>query len=43
MREHGMYLAPSPFEAGFISAAHTEEMIEKTLNAAASAFKEMLN
>jgi len=43
MREHGMYLAPSPFEAGFISAAHTEEMIEKTLNAAASAFKEMVS
>jgi glutamate-1-semialdehyde 2,1-aminomutase len=42
MREQGIYLAPSPFEAGFISAAHTEEMIDKTLDAAVNAFKEML-
>jgi glutamate-1-semialdehyde 2,1-aminomutase len=42
MREQGIYLAPSPFEASFISAAHTEEMIDKTLDAAANAFKEML-
>lgn len=43
MRGQGIYLAPSAFEASFISAAHTEEMIEKTLNAASNAFKEMLH
>lgn len=31
MLEHGVYLAPSQFEAGFTSLAHTEEDIEQTL------------
>jgi glutamate-1-semialdehyde 2,1-aminomutase len=31
MLERGIYLAPSQFEAGFTSLAHTEEDIEKTL------------
>jgi glutamate-1-semialdehyde 2,1-aminomutase len=34
MLEHGIYLAPSQFEAGFTSVAHTEEDINKTLAAA---------
>ena len=34
MLEEGVYLAPSQFEAGFLSAAHTSEDIEKTLRAA---------
>jgi glutamate-1-semialdehyde 2,1-aminomutase len=34
MLERGIYLAPSQFEAGFTSLAHTEEDIEKTLQAA---------
>jgi glutamate-1-semialdehyde 2,1-aminomutase len=34
MLEHGIYLAPSQFEAGFISLAHTSEDIEQTLAAA---------
>lgn len=34
MLERGVYLAPSQFEAGFTSIAHTEEDIEKTLQAA---------
>ncbi|GAA6622023.1 glutamate-1-semialdehyde 2,1-aminomutase [Scytonema sp. NUACC26] len=34
MLEHGVYLAPSQFEAGFTSIAHTEEDIEQTLQAA---------
>jgi glutamate-1-semialdehyde 2,1-aminomutase len=34
MLEHGVYLAPSQFEAGFTSLAHTEEDIDKTLAAA---------
>lgn len=28
--DHGIYLAPSPFEAGFLSLAHTPEDIERT-------------
>ena len=38
MLEHGVYLAPSAFEAGFLSLAHTDEIIEKTLEAAAKCF-----
>ncbi|MBA3921674.1 MAG: glutamate-1-semialdehyde 2,1-aminomutase [Nostocaceae cyanobacterium] len=34
MLEHGVYLAPSQFEAGFTSVAHTEEDIDRTLAAA---------
>ncbi|WP_414621502.1 glutamate-1-semialdehyde 2,1-aminomutase [Calothrix sp. CCY 0018] len=34
MLEHGIYLAPSQFEAGFTSIAHTEEDIEQTLQVA---------
>ncbi|MEH2297772.1 glutamate-1-semialdehyde 2,1-aminomutase [Nostoc sp.] len=34
MLEHGVYLAPSQFEAGFTSFAHTEEDIDQTLAAA---------
>ncbi|PPS41207.1 glutamate-1-semialdehyde 2,1-aminomutase [Chroococcidiopsis sp. TS-821] len=34
MLERGIYLAPSQFEAGFTSVAHTEEDIDKTLAAA---------
>jgi glutamate-1-semialdehyde 2,1-aminomutase len=38
--DRGVYLAPSQFEAGFVSLAHTEADIDATLNAAASAFGE---
>ena len=34
MLERGIYLAPSQFEAGFTSIAHTEEDIDRTLKAA---------
>lgn len=34
MLERGVYLAPSQFEAGFTSLAHTEADVEKTLAAA---------
>jgi glutamate-1-semialdehyde 2,1-aminomutase len=30
----GVYLAPSPFEAGFVSGAHTEDVIATTLTTA---------
>jgi glutamate-1-semialdehyde 2,1-aminomutase len=35
MRDAGIYLAPSQFEAGFISTAHTAADIERTVGAAA--------
>lgn len=38
MLEEGIYLAPSAFEAGFVSAAHTDDDIEKTIAAAEKAF-----
>ncbi len=38
MLENGVYLAPSAFEAGFVSAAHGDEEIELTLKAAEKAF-----
>jgi glutamate-1-semialdehyde 2,1-aminomutase len=38
MLEQGVYLAPSQFEAGFTSLAHTEEDIEQTLAAARTVF-----
>lgn len=34
MLEHGIYLAPSQFEAGFTSISHTDEDIERTIAAA---------
>jgi len=34
MLEHGVYLAPSQFEAGFTSLAHTDDDIDRTLEAA---------
>ena len=39
MLEKGIYLAPSAFEAGFVSAAHSEQDIEKTIQAASEVFK----
>jgi len=39
MLEQGVYLAPSAFEAGFVSMAHSEQIIEQTLNSAESVFK----
>ena len=39
MLEQGVYLAPSAFEAGFVTTAHTDEDIENTIKAAAVCFK----
>jgi len=39
MLEQGIYLPPSQFEAVFLSLAHTEEDIEKTLTAASIAIR----
>jgi glutamate-1-semialdehyde 2,1-aminomutase len=39
MLERGVYLAPSAYEAGFVSAAHGAAEIEATLAAAREAFR----
>ena len=41
MLDAGVYLAPSQFEAGFISTAHSEADIEKTVQAAAAVMKDL--
>ena len=41
MLEHGVYLAPSAYEAGFVSSAHGEAEIQLTLDAAERAFAAM--
>jgi len=38
MLDSGIYLGPSAFEAGFVSAAHTDADIAQTVQAAATAF-----
>jgi glutamate-1-semialdehyde 2,1-aminomutase len=39
MLAHGIYFAPSQFEAGFLSTAHTAADIEQTVTAAATVMK----
>jgi glutamate-1-semialdehyde 2,1-aminomutase len=39
MLEKGVYLAPSQFEAGFISILHTDTIIENTLDAVTETFR----
>ncbi|MCD6426252.1 MAG: glutamate-1-semialdehyde 2,1-aminomutase [Anaerolineales bacterium] len=39
MLEAGIYLAPSQFEAGFMSTAHDQKIISKTIGAVDSAFQ----
>ena len=41
MLERGVYLAPSQFEAAFVSLAHDQEDIDKTLAAANEVLKEL--
>ena len=41
MLERGIYLAPSQFEAAFVSTAHTEADIEKTARATEESFREI--
>ena len=41
MRDRGIYLAPSQFEASFVSAAHDATAIDKTLEAAQAVFGEL--
>ena len=41
MLRRGIYLAPSSFEAGFVSAAHSDEDLKDTIEAAEEAFAEI--
>jgi len=41
MLKEGVYLAPSAFETGFVSAAHSDEDIQDTIDAAARVFASM--
>lgn len=41
MLEQGVYLAPSAFEAGFVSAAHDDVALAKTLSAAEIVFRRL--
>ena len=41
MLDQGVYLAPAMYEAGFVSAAHTEQDIADTVAAAANAFRQL--
>jgi glutamate-1-semialdehyde 2,1-aminomutase len=41
MLERGIYLAPSQFEAAFLSAAHSDEDIDRTIAAAGAALNEL--
>ena len=41
MLERGVYLAPSAYEAGFMSSAHDDAIIAETIAAARGAFKEI--
>ena len=43
MLNEGVYLAPSQFEAAFVSLAHVDEIIEKTVAAAKKALNEIRN
>ncbi len=43
MLDNGVYLAPSAYEAGFVSSAHTEEHISATINAAREALKSCID
>ena len=39
MLDAGIYLAPSPYEAAFVSSAHTNDQIDATIAAAKDALK----
>jgi glutamate-1-semialdehyde 2,1-aminomutase len=41
MLDEGVYFAPSAFEAGFVSAAHSASDLAATLDAAARTFRKL--
>ena len=42
MLKEGVYLAPSAFEAGFVSSAHSDEDLDETIDAAKRVFQSWL-
>jgi glutamate-1-semialdehyde 2,1-aminomutase len=42
MLEQGIYLAPSQFETGFVSAAHSDADIALTIKASGKAFEKVV-
>jgi len=42
MLKEGIYFAPSAFEAGFMSSAHTDSVIDQTLSAAQKVFRRLM-
>jgi glutamate-1-semialdehyde 2,1-aminomutase len=43
MLDEGVYLAPSQFEAAFIGVAHTDELLDRTIEASRKAFQAVRN
>ena len=41
MLDAGVYLAPSAYEAGFVSSAHSDDMVDATLDCAEQVFATM--
>ena len=41
MLEEGIYLAPSSYEAGFVSSSHSDDDIELTIDTAEKIFKKI--
>jgi glutamate-1-semialdehyde 2,1-aminomutase len=41
MLEHGVYLAPASYEAGFMSSAHSDDDIDQTIEIARAAFSSL--
>jgi glutamate-1-semialdehyde 2,1-aminomutase len=42
MLDRGIYLAPSPFESNFVSTAHTESDVQRTIASADRALNQLL-
>jgi glutamate-1-semialdehyde 2,1-aminomutase len=41
MLAEGVYMAPSAYEAGFVSSSHTDKDIQDTIDAAGRAFSKL--
>jgi len=41
MLAEGIYMAPSAYEAGFLSSAHTDEDVQATIDAAGRVFEQL--
>lgn len=41
MLDHGVYMAPSAYEAGFVSSAHNQDLLQQTIDKAEEVFKQI--